>query len=128
MTTLEDMMNKLPEDRRQKIEDRASELVSEEMGRASVNISERMMTSAIVSEKGVAVIFDDDCKGVIPLEDIKGISGYSDITGVALFNPYEIILFITGDIKIELPWDFCRFYCDPSYMSWMEAIPKKHEN
>ena len=37
-------------------------------------------------------------------------------------NPYEVVLTTSRNEQVELPWDFVRHYCDPTYRPKMKII------
>ena len=86
--------------------------------------ADRMMTNARAIQEGIEVVFADGSKGVIPFLEIPEIKGIFDLVSMELPNPYEVILQNQGGETVELPWDFARHYCDPSYRPRVEAIAK----
>jgi DNA-binding XRE family transcriptional regulator len=89
---------------------------------ARVKNAERMMTHAVVISKGIEITFADGCKGVIPFKDIPEAGNPSDLTSIELPNPYQISIFSSKNETIEIPWDFTRHYCDPSYQKRVETV------
>lgn len=89
---------------------------------ARVKNAERMMTQAIANNKGIEITFADGCKGIIPLKDIPEVGNPSNLTAIELPNPYQVNIRIPEGGIIELPWDFVRHYCDPSFRGHSEAI------
>ena len=81
---------------------------------AVVKNADRMMTSVRALSSGVEVTFADGCSGVIPFGDTRGMEG-KQLAGVELPSPHEIVLLTTTGESVEIPWDFARHYCDPSY-------------
>ncbi len=65
------------------------------------------------------------------VQDIEAIidAGYSGfltlpatlVMELELPNPYEMVLQAAGGESVEIPWDFARHYCDPSYRPTVEA-------
>ncbi len=86
-----------------------------------VKNADRMMTSANPIKKGIEVAFADGCAGVIPFKAIPEISGLAQLAAIELPNPYEIVLHDLHGDTFELPWDFVRHYCDPTYRARVEA-------
>lgn len=80
------------------------------------------MTSAAASRDGIKVAFADGCAGMIPFEAIPEIAGLAKLARVELPNPYEIVLHDVHGEAFEVPWDFARHYCDPSYRARIEAM------
>ena len=80
------------------------------------------MIAITPEEDGVKAIFADGRCGVIPYGDLPEIGNLSSISAVELPNPFEVVLRTTQDETVELPWDFVRHYCDPSYRVRMELI------
>lgn len=84
--------------------------------------AERMMTGATPKKDGIHLVFADGCSGVIPFADLPEIAKLSNLGSIELPNPYELILTdVRGEI-FEVPWDFARHYCDPSYRPRVEAV------
>lgn len=92
------------------------------MTTAKVANADRMMIAITPNEEGVRAVFADGCHGTIPFRDLPEIGGLSGISAVELPNPFEVILTTTQAETVELPWDFVRHYCDPSYRVRMELI------
>jgi len=77
--------------------------------------ADRMMTAAKTTREGIQVTFADGRTGVVPYAGVPEIKGAKNLKAIALPNPYEIVLHGFGGEVAELPWDFARHYCDPSY-------------
>ena len=89
-----------------------------------VTNADRMMTTAALSRDGIAITFADSCRGSIPFADLPEIQGRSHVKVIELPNPYQVaIRTIHGD-SFEIPWDFARNYCDPSYQARAEKVAK----
>jgi len=80
------------------------------------------MTSVTAVGQGIEVAFADGRSGLIPFNAIPEIAGLADLTHVELPNPYEIVLHDIRGETFELPWDFARHYCDPTYRARVEAM------
>jgi DNA-binding XRE family transcriptional regulator len=81
-----------------------------------------MFTAAKPTSAGILVTFADGRSGVVPFADIPEIKHASNLKAIAFPNPYEIVLHgLQGEVA-ELPWDFARHYCDPSYEPRVRAI------
>lgn len=87
-----------------------------------VKNADRMMNAIKPVPEGIELSFADGCTGVIPFADIPEISGLADIDRVELPTPYEAVIWNTSGEAAEIPWDFARAYCDPSYQSRVEAV------
>lgn len=95
-----------------------------EMNPVLVKNADRMMTSVISSKRGIGVAFADGKCGRIPFDRIPEIEGLPDVAQIELPNPYVIVLKTSEGETIELPWDFARHYCDPSYRPRVEAVAR----
>ena len=83
---------------------------------AVVKNADRLMTSVRALSSGVEVTFADGRSGVIPFSDTRGMEG-ERLAGVELPSPHEIVLLTATGESVDIPWDFARHYCDPSYRS-----------
>lgn len=83
--------------------------------------ADRMMTSVTAVGQGIEVAFADGRAGLIPFTAIPEIAGLAALASIELPNPYEIVLRDIHGETLELPWDFARHYCDPSYRARIEA-------
>ncbi|MDO8670772.1 MAG: helix-turn-helix transcriptional regulator [Dehalococcoidia bacterium] len=92
------------------------------MGAVMVKNADRMMTSANPVEKGIELAFADGCRGLVPFADIPEVKSLRDLMSTELPNPYQLVLRNSSGETIDLPWDFARLYCDPSYRSRVEAL------
>ena len=81
-----------------------------------------MMTAASPRKRGIHVVFADGCSGVIPFAEVPEIGDRSNLESMDIPNPYEIVLENGRGETVEIPWDFARHYCDPSYRPRMEAL------
>ncbi len=89
---------------------------------AYVRNADRMMTYARAVNEGIEMAFADGLTGLIPFAELPEIGDLSNLAAIELPNPYEIILRNNAGEATELPWDFARHYCDPSYESRVIAI------
>ena len=87
-----------------------------------VRNANRMMTTATLLDDGIELSFADGLKGLIPYAEVPEVRTRDGISGLELPNPYEMILRATRGESVEIPWDFARHYCDPSYRPTVEAI------
>lgn len=89
---------------------------------AQVAHADRMMLRAAALEKGLQVAFADGRAGLIPFSEVPEIADLSRLASVELPDPYEIHLRNVEGETVELPWDFARHFCDPSYQERVEGI------
>ena len=92
------------------------------MSETKVANADRMMVAVVLGDEGIAVTFADGCSGTVPFKDIPEAGEYSKIRSAELPNPYEVVLTTSRNEQVELPWDFVRHYCDPTYQPKMEII------
>jgi hypothetical protein len=76
---------------------------------------ETRMISAEATEAGIEVLFADGRRGIVPFSEIPEIGGIASLREVRLPNAYEVLIRSLSGEEVELPWDFVRNYCDPSY-------------
>ena len=91
------------------------------MATTLVKNAERMMSSASVLEDGIELTFVDGCSGLIPFGDLPEISEGGGLKDLELPTPYELVLTTVRGDQSEIPWDFARHYCDPTYRPLIEA-------
>lgn len=87
-----------------------------------VTNADRIMTIANADQRGIQTTFADGCVGLIPFADIPEIMKFGNLAGLNLPNPYEIVLISHSGETVELPWDFVRHYCDPTYRPREEGV------
>src|SRR3990172_1216694 len=92
-----------------------------------VRNADRMMTSAAARRDGIHLTFADGRSGVIPYADLPEIKHEADLKSIALPNPYELVLTDVRGQAFEVPWDFARHYCDPSYRPRVQAVAARGE-
>lgn len=80
------------------------------------------MTSAELLKGGIKVIFADGHAGVVPFSEIPGVDVRENLTEVELPNLYGVVLNTTSGETVELPWDFVRHFCGPSYRPRVETV------
>ena len=90
-----------------------------------VKNADRMMSSASVLEEGIELTFVDGCSGLIPFGDLPEVSAGGGLKNLELPTPYEVILTTAGGDQSEIPWDFARHYCDPTYRPLIEAQARR---
>ena len=86
-----------------------------------VKNADRMMSSASVLEEGIELTFVDRCSGLIPFGDLPEVAAGGGLKDLELPTPYEMILITAVGDRSEIPWDFARHYCDPTYRPRIEA-------
>jgi DNA-binding XRE family transcriptional regulator len=86
--------------------------------------ADRLMNSVRALPKGIEVTFADGRSGVIPFGEIRGIDG-KPLADIKLPSQHEIVLLTTAGESVDIPWDFARHYCDPSYQAKAEAIASR---
>ena len=86
-----------------------------------VKNADRMMASASVLDGGIELTFVDGCSGLIPFSDLPEVSEGGGLKDLELPTPYEVILITVRGGQSEIPWDFARHYCDPTYRPQIEA-------
>ena len=86
-----------------------------------VKNADRMMASASVLDGGIELTFVDGCSGLIPFSDLPEVSEGGGLKDLELPTPYEMILITVSGDRSEVPWDFARHHCDPTYRPLIEA-------
>ena len=86
-----------------------------------VRNADRMMSSASVLDEGIELTFVDGCSGLIPFSDLPEVAAGGGLKDLELPTPYEIVLTTASSDQSEIPWDFARHYCDPTYRPLIEA-------
>src|SRR5881409_3398974 len=92
------------------------------MARVLVRNADRMMTVVSADKTGIRFAFADGCKGLVPYSDLPEIREPANLESVELPNPYEVLITTKQGEVAEIPWDFARHYCDPSYRPRVEAV------
>ena len=92
------------------------------MGTVLVRNADRMMTAADPKKDGIHLTFADGRRGVIPFADLPEIEDQSNLESMELPNPYTIMLKNRQGDTVEIPWDFARHYCDPTYRPRVETV------
>ena len=87
-----------------------------------VKNANRMMTAAVPKRNGIHLTFADGRRGVIPFADLPEIEDLSNLQSIELPNPYTIVVRSRKGATAEIPWDFARHYCDPSYRPRVETV------
>ena len=91
------------------------------MATTLVKNADRMMASASVLDGGIELTFVDGCSGLIPFSDLPEVAEGGGLKDLELPTPYEVILITVRGAHSEIPWDFARHYCDPTYRPQIEA-------
>ena len=91
------------------------------MATTLVKNADRMMSSASVLDDGIELTFVDGCSGLIPFSDLPEVAEGDGLKELELPTPYEMILITADGERSEVPWDFARHYCDPTYRPQIEA-------
>ena len=91
------------------------------MSTTLVKNADRMMSSASVLDEGLELTFVDGCSGLIPFSDLPEVAEGGGLKELELPTPYEMILITVNGGQSEIPWDFARHYCDPTYRPLIEA-------
>ena len=97
------------------------------MATLAVNVAnaDRMMTHAEANDEGIDVVFADGARGVVPFLELPELGRLADLKEIELPNAYEILLRTFDGEETELPWDFVRSHCDPTYRPRIEALAAK---
>ena len=94
------------------------------MATTLVKNADRMMLSASALETGIELSFVDGCSGVIPFDELPEVAAGGGVNNIELPSPYEMIIVMNQGERSEIPWDYARHYCDPTYRPRVEAIAK----
>jgi DNA-binding XRE family transcriptional regulator len=79
-----------------------------------------MMTAATLTQSGLEVTFADGRRGVIPVDAVFSGRGVPAVEDLKIPNPFVVQIFLHGQETVEIPWDFARHYCDPTYAARVE--------
>ena len=82
---------------------------------AYVENGERMVTSATLTQAGLEVTFADGRHGRVPTEVVFGGSQIPTVDDLKIPNPFVVRITLSNKETVEIPWDFARHYCDPTY-------------
>ena len=74
-----------------------------------------MITSATLTQMGLEVTFADGRHGRIPTEVVFGGNEVPTVDDLKIPNPFVVRITLSDKETIEIPWDFARHYCDPTY-------------
>ena len=84
-----------------------------------------MMCSATLLDDGIELAFADGCAGMIPFGALPDVIAAGGARQLELPNPYEMLVILADGERAEIPWDFARHYCDPSYRPKVEAVARQ---
>ncbi len=85
--------------------------------------SHRMMTAARVTTRCVEVVFADGPQSFVPFGEIRqDLHTSAEVRSLELPNPYELVVDAQSGEVMELPWDFVRGFCDPSYVARVQRV------
>ena len=87
-----------------------------------VRNADRMMTAAVPKRNGIHLTFADGRSGLVPFADLPEVGDQSNLESIELPNPYTVMLTNRQGGTVEVPWDFARHYCDPSYRPRVETV------
>ncbi len=82
----------------------------------------QMMTRARAIDEGIELAFADGARGIVPFSEIAEIGSFENLEGLELPNAYELVVRSRKGETSEIPWDFARHFCDPSYRPRVEAV------
>jgi DNA-binding XRE family transcriptional regulator len=74
-----------------------------------------MMTTATLTQSGLEVTFADGRHGIIPTDAVFGNDQVPAVEDLKIPNPFVIQIVLQNGEIVEIPWDFARHYCDPTY-------------
>lgn len=74
-----------------------------------------MITFATLTQAGLEVTFADGRHGRIPTEVVFGGTEVPAVDDLKIPNPFVVQIGLSDKGVIEIPWDFARHYCDPTY-------------
>lgn len=89
---------------------------------AYVENGERMVTSATLTQAGLEVTFADGRHGVIPTEAVFASEQAPAVEDLKIPNPFVVQIYLSNNETVEIPWDFARHYCDPTYAVRVERL------
>ena len=95
------------------------------MATTLVKNADRMMASASALDEGIELTFVDGCSALIPFGDLPEVVEGGGLKDLELPTAYELILTTARGDQSEIPWDFARHYCDPTYRPRIEVQAKQ---
>ena len=78
------------------------------------------MTAATLTQLGLEVTFADGRHGIIPADAVFGSEQIPTIEDLKIPNPFVVQIVLPNKEVVEIPWDFARHYCDPTYAARVE--------
>jgi DNA-binding XRE family transcriptional regulator len=87
---------------------------------AHLERGERMMTAATLTQSGLEVTFADGRHGTVPTEAVFGNDQVPVVEDLRIPNPFVVQIVLRNKETVEIPWDFARHYCDPTYAARAE--------
>ena len=90
-----------------------------------VRNADRMMCSAALLDEGIELTFADGCSGLVPFGALPDVIAGGGARQLELPNPYEMVVVMADGESAQIPWDFARHYCDPSYRPRIAAVAQQ---
>src|SRR3989304_9726139 len=87
-----------------------------------VRNADRMMAAEVPKRTGIHLTFADGRSGLVPFADLPEVRDQSNLESIELPNPYAVMLTNRQGGTVEVPWDFARHYCAPSYRPRVETV------
>ena len=84
--------------------------------------ADKIMVSARPEADGIKFTFADGCTGMVPFSAVPEIGGLAGIVRIEFPYLGQASIFCKSGEEAELPWDFIRSYCDPTYRAEAEAL------
>lgn len=84
--------------------------------------ADQMITHARVISEGIEFAFADGARGIVPFSETPEIGSLGNLADLELPNAYVLVLKSRIGDTTEIPWDFARHFCDPSYRPRVEAV------
>jgi len=81
---------------------------------------ERMVTTATLTQSGLEITFADGRHGIIPTDAVFGSDRVPAVEDLRIPNPFVVQIVLRHKDVVEIPWDFARHYCDPTYAARVE--------
>jgi len=78
------------------------------------------MTTATLTQSGLEVTFADGRRGIIPTDAVFGSDQVPAVEDLKIPNPFVVQIVLHNKEIVEIPWDFARHYCDPTYATRVE--------
>src|SRR5262245_6912847 len=81
-----------------------------------------MVTSATLTQSGLEITFADGRHGMIPTEVVFGSKQVPTVEDLKIPHPFVVQIILSNTETLEIPWDFARHYCDPTYAARAERM------